>query len=90
VLIDIAVPRNIAADVQEISNVYLYDVDDLEVIVRENVKHREQEVVRCESIIGQRTDAVLVKIAPAREKACDTGGASRPAWMFNRAAACVS
>src|SRR6185312_12973536 len=64
-LVDIAVPRNIATDVQEINNVYLYDVDDLEIIVRANVKHREQEVVRCESIISERTDAVLAKIAPS-------------------------
>jgi len=90
VLIDIAVPRNIAPDVQEISNVYLYDVDDLEVIVRENVKNREQEVARCDGIINQRTDAVLAKIAPAREKVYPTENASHPEWMFSGAAACLS
>jgi len=30
VLIDIAVPRDIDADVQFITNVYLYDIDELE------------------------------------------------------------
>jgi glutamyl-tRNA reductase len=89
VLIDIAVPRNIAPDVQEINNVYLYDVDDLEVIVRENVKHREQEVVRCKSIITERTDAVLAKIAPPREKIYDPEMASRPAWALGGAAVCA-
>lgn len=64
VLIDIAVPRDIAADVQEISSVYLYDVDDLEVIVRENVKHREQELAHCQTIIGKRADEVLARFAP--------------------------
>jgi glutamyl-tRNA reductase len=87
VLVDIAVPRNIAADVQEISNVYLYDVDDLEVIVRENVKHREQEVTRCESIINERADAVLAKIARPRERFYEAEIPSRPAWAFSAAAA---
>lgn len=90
VLIDIAVPRDIAADVQQINNVYLYDVDDLEVIVRENVKHREQEVTRCESIINERTDAVLAKIAPMPERVYDTEVTARPAWIFAGTAACQS
>jgi glutamyl-tRNA reductase len=90
VLIDIAVPRNIASDVQEIDNVYRYDVDDLEVIVRENVKHREQEVTRCDKIIAERTDAVLARIEPARERIYDLAVPSRPAWAFNGGAVCVS
>ena len=90
VLIDIAVPRNIATDVQQINNVYLYDVDDLEVIVRENVKHREQEVTRCDSIIAERAEAVLAKVAPARERIYDAAMSSQPAWAFSPAAACVS
>jgi len=87
VLIDIAVPRDIAADVQEINNVYLYDVDDLEVIVRENVKHREQEVARCDNIIMERTETVLAKIAPAREKVYDAEVSSQPAWLLRGVAA---
>ena len=86
-LVDIAVPRNIAADVQEIDNVYLYDVDDLEVIVRENVKHREQEMTRCKSIISKRTDAVLEKITPAREGFYQPQIPSGRDWTFSAAAA---
>jgi glutamyl-tRNA reductase len=59
VLIDIAVPRDIAADVQEISNVYLYDVDDLEVIVQENVRLREQEQGRCQEIIRDKAGEII-------------------------------
>ena len=58
--------------------------------VHENVKHRQQEITRCESIITERTDAVLAKIAPAREKIYDTEVPTQPAWMFGRAAACQS
>lgn len=64
VLIDIAVPRDIASDVQQIQNVYLYDVDDLEVIVRENVKCREHELARCQAIVGKRSEEVLARFAP--------------------------
>jgi glutamyl-tRNA reductase len=90
VLIDIAVPRNIAADVQAVNNVYLHDVDDLEVIVRENVKHREHEVSRCEGIIKDRTEAVLAKIAPAREKIYEREVSTQPAWAFSPTAVCAS
>lgn len=87
VLIDIAVPRDISADVQQLNNVYLYDVDDLEVIVRENVRSREQELARCNAIVSERTDAVLAKVAPAPEKSYDLDIRSEPRWLFGRAAA---
>jgi glutamyl-tRNA reductase len=74
VLIDIAVPRDIAPDVQEIPGVYLYDVDDLEVVVRENVRLREQELSRCGEIIADRARAVLARLA---DRAVD--GVVRPA-----------
>jgi glutamyl-tRNA reductase len=63
VLIDIAVPRDIAADVQQLDNVYLYDVDDLEVIVRENMKCREQELARCHLIIAEHAEEVMRRLA---------------------------
>jgi glutamyl-tRNA reductase len=62
VLVDIAVPRDIAADVQRLDNVYLYDVDDLELIVRENVRHREQELARCRHIIVKHVQEVVERL----------------------------
>jgi len=88
VLVDIAVPRDIAADVQEINNVYLYDVDDLQVIVRENVKHREQELARCTTIISERTTAVLAKVSPAPRKIYHVESPAAPSWAFGGAVAC--
>src|SRR6185295_11954443 len=64
-LIDIAVPRDIDPDVQHLDNVYLYNIDHLETLVRENLRHREAEVARCRSIIEQRTTALMSKLAPA-------------------------
>jgi glutamyl-tRNA reductase len=68
VLIDIAVPRDIAADVNELDNVYLYNIDHLESIVSENSKLREQEVSKCQEIIQQRTEALMARFnnRPAR------------------------
>ena len=37
-LIDIAVPRNIEPAVNQLDNVFLYDIDDLQKVVERNVK----------------------------------------------------
>jgi len=62
VLVDIAVPRDIAADVQKVPNVFLYNIDDLEAIVRENAQVREQELARCQSIVRERTREVMERL----------------------------
>jgi glutamyl-tRNA reductase len=67
-LVDIAVPRDIDPAVQELNNVFLYDIDDLESIVRENARCREQELARCQTIIASRTAAVMAKIKPVAEE----------------------
>lgn len=61
-LIDIAVPRDIDPDVNRIDNVYLYDIDDLEAIVRENVRHREEEIAVCREIIERKTAALMERL----------------------------
>ncbi len=42
-LIDIAVPRNIEPAVNEIDNVFLYDIDDLQEVVNSNLRERMKE-----------------------------------------------
>jgi glutamyl-tRNA reductase len=51
-LIDIAVPRNIEPDVHKLDNVYVYNVDDLEQEVGENMKARQGEVRAAEAIVA--------------------------------------
>ncbi len=63
-LVDIAVPRDIDSDVQELPNVYLYNVDHLEAIVRENVRTREQELSRCRAIISERAASLMRRLTP--------------------------
>lgn len=41
-IMDIALPRDVERDVEELSNVHLYDIDDLKKISDENVKKREE------------------------------------------------
>jgi glutamyl-tRNA reductase len=87
-LIDIAVPRDIDADVEQLDNVYLYNVDHLEAIVRENVRQREQELARCHAILAERTAAVMARFTPAPEKNFDPGVQTQPAWALNAVGAC--
>jgi glutamyl-tRNA reductase len=51
--IDIAVPRDIDPQINEIDNVYLYDIDDLQGIVAENIAERKQEALQAERIIQE-------------------------------------
>ena len=87
-LIDIAVPRDIDADVEQLDNVYLYNVDHLEAIVRENVRQREQELVRCRAILGERVAALMARFTPAPETNYDPGVQSQPRWVLGPVTAC--
>jgi len=50
-LIDLAVPRNIEPEVTVLEDVYLYNLDDLQNIINENLKSREQAAKQAESLI---------------------------------------
>lgn len=77
-LIDISVPRNIDPEINDLDNVYLYDVDDLKGVVDTNILERQKEAKKAEEIIEEEIetfqrwlsslDSVPVVIA-LREKA---------------------
>ena len=52
-LIDIAVPRDIDPEVNNLSNVFLYDIDDLNGVVEANLEERMREARRAEIIIEE-------------------------------------
>ncbi|MDP2855174.1 MAG: glutamyl-tRNA reductase [Smithellaceae bacterium] len=52
-LVDIAVPRDIDPAADSIENVYLYNIDNLQDIVDENVKNRRREALKAEEIIKE-------------------------------------
>jgi glutamyl-tRNA reductase len=50
-LLDIAVPRDIEAEVGDLEQVFLYNVDDLQAIIESTQEQRRQQVARAEDII---------------------------------------
>jgi glutamyl-tRNA reductase len=50
-IIDIALPRDVEAAAGEIEQVFLYNIDDLQSSVRENLARRAGEVARAEAIV---------------------------------------
>ncbi|HBO84385.1 MAG: glutamyl-tRNA reductase [Deltaproteobacteria bacterium GWC2_42_11] len=54
--IDISVPRNIDPLINNIDNVYLYDIDDLEGVVTANLKERHKEAKEAEKIITEEVE----------------------------------
>lgn len=87
-LIDIAVPRDIDADVQQLPNVYLYNVDHLEAIVRENVRQREQELVLCRAILSERAAALITRLAAPIQSRQPVPVVQAPAWSLGQVLAC--
>jgi glutamyl-tRNA reductase len=58
-LIDIAVPRDIDPAVGELTNVFLYDIDDLQRVVATNLEQRRREVPRVQAIVAQEVAAFM-------------------------------
>jgi glutamyl-tRNA reductase len=52
-LIDIALPRDIDQDVDQIAGVHLYNIDDLKLVVEKNLDFREGESEKAEKIIAE-------------------------------------
>ena len=57
--IDIAVPRNVDPEVGRLANVYLYDIDDLNGVVQENLQQRQREVPKVEAIVAACTEEYM-------------------------------
>jgi len=51
--IDISVPRNIDPEINELDNVFLYDIDDLQQAVESNIASRKKEAIKGEAIIEE-------------------------------------
>jgi glutamyl-tRNA reductase len=54
--IDMGVPRNFDPAINELANVYLYDIDDLGAAVAGNVDERERESVRAQAIVEEEVE----------------------------------
>ena len=58
-IIDISVPRNIDPLIDELDNVYLYDVDNLQGIVHTNIQERAKEAEKGEKIVDEEIDVFI-------------------------------
>lgn len=52
-MVDIAIPRDIEPEVNELGDVYLYTVDDLKEVIDENMRSREQAAQIAQTIIDE-------------------------------------
>jgi len=76
--IDIAVPRDVDPEVNNLENVYVYDIDDLKGIIQGNISQRREEAVKAERIVEEevikfeqwlKTLEVVPTIVSLKEKA---------------------
>ncbi len=68
-LIDIAVPRDLDPKLNDVENVYLYDIDNLKDVVEVNKAEREREADKAERIVAEETLKFMkwlegMKVAP--------------------------
>ena len=64
-LIDIAVPRNIEPTVNEIDNIFLYDIDDLQEVVNANLRERSKEAEHAEVMVAEEVERMMARIKVA-------------------------
>jgi glutamyl-tRNA reductase len=67
-LIDIAVPRNIEPTVNELDNVFLYDIDDLQKVIETNLQGRMDSAEEAEAIVHEEVERMVARLK-AREVA---------------------
>lgn len=52
-IIDISVPRNIDPEINDLDNVYLYNIDDLQGVVEHNLQERQKEAEKAGEIVRE-------------------------------------
>jgi glutamyl-tRNA reductase len=58
-IIDIAVPRDVEHAVGSLTNVFLYDIDDLQQVIEANMAQRRQQIPHVQTIIGEEVARFL-------------------------------
>jgi glutamyl-tRNA reductase len=64
-LIDIAVPRNIEPAVNDLDNVFLYDIDDLQEVVNSNLRERKKEADHAEHLVAEEVERMMARLKVA-------------------------
>lgn len=58
-IVDLAIPRDVEAQVGDLNNIYLYTVDDLQQVVTENLESRKNAAVEAEKIVTDQTQQFM-------------------------------
>jgi glutamyl-tRNA reductase len=58
-MVDLAVPRDIEAEVEQLRDVYLYTVDDLQNTIDQNIDSRRKAAIQAEEIIDTQVEYFL-------------------------------
>ncbi len=58
-MVDLAVPRDIEAEVAQLDDVFLYAVDDLSQVVTDGIENRQEAAVTAEMIVSTRVEAFM-------------------------------
>jgi len=58
-MVDIAVPRDIEAEVGDLNDIYLYTVDDMQEVIEENMRSRQEAADQALEIIDLHTEEFL-------------------------------
>jgi len=58
-IVDLAVPRDVEPEVREIDDIFLYGIDDLSAIVKDNLQIRREAVVQAEAMIAEQATHFL-------------------------------
>lgn len=65
-LVDIAVPRDIDPDINDVDNMFVYDIDDLQQVAAANIRHRQHEAEIAERIVEDEVERILQRLKARR------------------------
>lgn len=61
-MLDMALPRDIEAEISELEDVYLYNLDDLQEVVKQGYQCRQEAATQAEAIIQERANAFICEL----------------------------
>ena len=61
-IVDIAVPRDVESEVNDIDGVFLYTVDDLQAVIDDNRQSRQEAALEAEEIVNSQVDVFMRKL----------------------------
>jgi glutamyl-tRNA reductase len=77
-IIDIAVPRDVAPDVNDLEGVFLYDIDSLQSIAQQSLAQRREQIAAGEEIIAGHVQDFSGWFVATRERRMTESGVNGP------------